>query len=453
MENSDVQTQIELISLGLTQPFLIQALEYFSFKYATPVQALCIPQILNNQNLIIQAKNGTGKTLAFSLSALEKIDPHSVKPQVLILTSTREVANQINDIINELTYTCDPPIYSLLCCGGYSRKDTISALKQGVHIIIGTIGRVKDLASKEISLESLELLVLDEADKICTDLEAVFTKINKNCQILAFSATYTETAEKWLNRKMIDCKTVKVSGDDQKLKLLQEFYVDCEENFNKKLLKVLEILNSIPFHQCIIFHNYKIHGKDLAGVLRDHGFKSLNISGDLKQEQRIEVMRNLRFFQIRIMLSTDISSRGIDVHNVNLVVNFDFPVSKEVYIHRVGRAGRFGSPGISVTLCTSEDHKTTLNTYSTVHHISTFSKENYQIDENPIIPPEPTPEDPEGWVDISPSESPSLKFTHPITLSSLQSIFCDLCQIPSLSKHCHCEVCRENYTFISKYLK
>ena len=293
---------------------------------------------------------------------------------------------------------------------------------------------------------------LDEADKICTDLEGIFSKISKHCQILAFSATYTETAEKWLNSKLSGCKTVKVSGDDQKLKQLQEFYVDADESFNKKLLKVLEVLNSVPFHQCIIFHNYRIHGKDLAGVLRDHGFKSLNISSDLKQEQRIEVMRNLRYFQIRIMLSTDISSRGIDVHNVNLVINFDFPISKEVYIHRVGRAGRFGSPGISVTLCTSGEHKAALSTYSTVHHLDSFSKESYQMDEIPEIPPEGTLEDPEGWVDISPSESPDLKFTHPVTMSSLKAIFCDLCSIPSLSPHCHCEVCRENYSFISKYL-
>ena len=126
---------------------------------------------MSGENLIVQAKNGTGKTLAFSLIALESLDLSVNTVQILILTSVREVASQICDFLNEMTYCSDVPIYTLLCCGGYSRKDTISALAQGVHIVVGTIGRVKDLSDSHLQMQGLKILVLDEADKICTECD------------------------------------------------------------------------------------------------------------------------------------------------------------------------------------------------------------------------------------------------------------------------------------------
>jgi superfamily II DNA/RNA helicase len=449
---SDVETLVKFKDLGISKPFLTQALDYFNFNYATPVQVLCIPKALNGSNLIVQAKNGTGKTLAFALSCLELLDSQNSDLQVIILTSTREVASQIYDFINEMTFSSESPIFSLLCCGGYSRRDTIKAFQQGVQILIGTVGRVKDLTQKIIPINSVKLLILDEADKICSDLEALFSKLSKTCQFLAFSATYTQGTEQFLVNKIEKAEILKVSGDDTKLKKLQEFYVSCADDFKKKLLKVLEILNTVPFHQCIIFHNFKVHGSDLASLLRDHGFASLNISSDLSQEQRIEVMRNLRFFKIKVMLSTDIASRGIDVLNLNLVINFDFPVCKEVYVHRVGRAGRFGSPGVSVTICTQDNQVFQLNEFSVVRHFDSFDKGCYQI--KSISNEEDFIEEPQmdGWVDVEPQESPELKFTYPVSFDQLKEIFCEFCSVDGIGDHCHCEVCRENYSFIKKYL-
>ena len=334
--NPDIHTTVTFSQLGVQKPFILKALEYFSFEIATPVQEKCIPKALLGENMIVQAKNGTGKTLAFVLIALETLEIENNSLQVLVLTSVREVASQICDFINEMTYNSEVPVYTLLCCGGYSRKDTISAINQGVHIVIGTIGRVKDLAQSVLSLKALKLLVLDEADKICTESEWLYDIIPKSCQILALSATFNSASENYLNNKIPNANILKCSGIDVKLSELQEFYTVCNNTSQSKITKILEILNSVPFTQCIIFHNFKGSGKDLATRLRDCGFPSLNISSELSQEKRIEVIRSLRFFSIKVMLSTDISSRGLDVLNVNLVINYDIPTKKENYIHRIG---------------------------------------------------------------------------------------------------------------------
>ena len=297
--NPDVYGTICFKDLGIQKEFIIKALDYFGFIYATPVQEQCIPKALLGENLIIQAKNGTGKTLAFSLIALEALNYEINTLQALILTSVREVASQICDFINEMTYLSEIPIYTLLCCGGYSRKDTINSINQGVHIIIGTIGRVKDLSNSCLKFKDLKLVIFDEADKICAECSWIYDKIPEDCQTLAFSATYNSVSENYLNNKLKNPIILKCSGDDLKLHELQEFYSICNNATQSKITKILEILNTIPFHQCIIFHNFKGHGKDLATRLRDCGFPSLNISSELSQEKRIEVIRSLRFLNIR----------------------------------------------------------------------------------------------------------------------------------------------------------
>ena len=452
MENSDVHTETSFPSLGISKQFLVEGLEYFGFKYATPVQVNCIPKALNGDNLIVQGKNGTGKTLAFTLVALETLEREKCEVQVIVLTSTREVASQIFDFVNELSFTSDKPVYSLLCCGGYSRKDTIKALKEGVHLIIGTVGRIKDLSSKFIDLKAVKMVIIDEADKICTDLDSIISNLSENCQVLAFSATFNTQSEGFLMSKIPNAAFLKASGDDMKLKQLQEFYTTCEDNFKAKLMKVLEILNTIPFHQCIIFHNYKSDGSDLANTLRDHNFPTLHISSELGQEQRIEVIRSLRYLKIKVLLSTDLSSRGLDVLNVNLVLNFDFPGSKETYIHRVGRAGRFGTPGVSVTLCGSEEKVGLVKGFSCVKELSEFKVSGYCMRVIPCEEKEALEEVRDGWVDVENEETLDDQFKYPVKLDELKGIFCELCRLGRFGAHCHCQECRVNYGFLSKYL-
>ncbi|OMJ89677.1 hypothetical protein SteCoe_8129 [Stentor coeruleus] len=480
--NPDIYSYSTFPALGIQKGFLLQALEYFGFSQATPVQEQCIPKALSGENLIVQAKNGTGKTLAFSLVALETVDPNDKGVQVLVLTATHEIANQICDFFNEMTYTSDVPIYTLLCCGGYSVKNTIQAIKEGVSVVIGTVGRVQHLSKTHLDLTNLKLLIFDEADKIATECRWLFELLPKACQILSFSATFNEPSEKFLKDKISNPIHIKCSGDDTKLKELQEYYTTCTNNFQNKLTKLIEILNTIPFHQCIVFHNYKSSGKDLATRLRDYGFPSLNISSDLSQDQRIEVIRSLRFLGIKVLLSTDITSRGLDVLNVNLVVNFEFPQSKEVYIHRVGRAGRFGTKGVSVTLCMCSEDIENVNKFSKVENLTEFNREEYMIreiteeekklceemrlgevedgewvDMNNIENAEDeikvlgeNCED--GWIDVPLEESPEKVFVVPVFMKDLEAAQCQLCRIGRYDRHCHCVTCKYNYEFIVKYL-
>lgn len=488
--NPDIYSYSTFPALGIQKPFLLHALEYFGFSQATPVQEQCIPKALSGENMIVQAKNGTGKTLAFSLIALETVDPKDKGVQVLVLTATHEIANQICDFFNELTYTSEVPIYTLLCCGGYSIKNTVQAIKEGVSIIIGTVGRVQHLSKTHLDLSNLKLLIFDEADKIATECRWLFESLPKICQILSFSATFNDLSEKFLKDKIPNPLDIKCSGNDTKLKELQEYYTLSTNNFQSKLLKLIEILNTIPFHQCIVFHNYKSAGKDLATRLRDHGFPSLNISSDLSQDQRIEVIRSLRFLGIKVLLSTDITSRGLDVLNVNLVVNFEFPKSKEVYIHRVGRAGRFGTKGVSVTLCANVEDIENVKAFSKVEDLIEFNKEGYIIreiteDEKKIceemkygkaeIEVGDEVEDGEwvnendeenlegrikvlgdsgedGWVDVPLEESPEKVFTLPVFMKDLEAAQCQLCRVGKYGRHCHCMTCKYNYEFITKYL-
>lgn len=168
-------------------------------------------------------------------------------------------------------------------------------------------------------------------------------------------------------------------GQEDKLKQLKEYHAESDANMQAKITKVLYVLNTVPFHQAIIFYNNKGSGNDMAARLRGSGFPCLFISGDMPQEQRIEVMKNLRFFGIRVMLSTDLvifmqTSRGIDVLNVNLVINYDIPDRKDVYIHRIGRAGRFGTAGVAVTITSSPSDLCKLQKYSSSCNFETFSK-------------------------------------------------------------------------------
>ncbi|CAG9331555.1 DDX20 [Blepharisma stoltei] len=478
---SDLITSQTFIDLGISKKFILDALEYFNFQYSTQVQAQAIPKALSGENLIVQGRSGTGKTLAFTSISLEAINPSENKPQALIITPTRELANQIFDFLNEMTFTSDTPIYSLMCCGGYSRGDTIKSLNQGIHIVVGTLGRIKDMITYNyLSVEFLKILIMDEADKIISSCSWLFQKIPKNTQILAFSATYSEQSLSQLKKYIENPQIIKCQENDTKSKELKEFYAESDATMQAKVTKVLHILNTVPFHQAIIFYNNKGSGNDMAARLRGSGFPCLFISGDMPQNQRIEVMRSLRFLGIRVMLSTDLTSRGIDVLNVNLVINYDIPDRSDIYIHRIGRAGRFGTPGIAVTLVSGQSDIEKLQKFANPENFDFFTKENFipielledekeafkkitsdgkewvdvpieaSIDNKFTIPIDIEEDE---WVDVTAEESIEKRFTIPITLEDLSNLSCSLCAELGFSTHCHCNTCKENYIYITKYLK
>lgn len=475
---SDIESKGRFEDLGITKPFLLEALSYFNFISPTPVQNLTIPLAISSHDLIVQGKNGTGKTLAFSSAILETLETTETIPRVIIATATREVAIQIYDFINELVYSSQPSIYTALCCGGFNAKDNVNALKQGVHIVVGTEGRIKDMIErKALKLDGLRCIVLDEADKIVEFGRWIVNRVTNKPQILAFSATYSEESLKNLNSFMGDSKFIKCYGDDMKLKQLLEYYVRVEPNPDSVIETLIKLLNDLPYHQCIIFLNNRSKFEEILPKIRNSGFKCLSISGSMSQEQRLEVIRALRFMGIRIVLSTDLTSRGLDVLNVNLVINLDLPKDQHTYLHRVGRAGRYGTPGIAVTFIHQDSDLNKLNTFTSAFPISTFNKDLYTPREItheeqavlqelalPIIQPQdtslPYPEDNTAapdlqnleWVDVPPEESPSLRFTVPIDIETLKQYSCPLCEIGRYGLHCHCQTCVGNYYFIVKYL-
>lgn len=372
---SDIQSIGTFQDLGITKPFLLDALTYFNFVTPTPVQQLSIPLAIQNQDLIVQGKNGTGKTLAFSCSILQVLDLTSLFPSVIIVTATREVAIQIYDFINELVYSSEPCIYTALCCGGFNSKDNIKVLKEGVHIVIGTEGRVKDMIErKALNLDNLRCVVLDEADRIAEFGRWVVARTNTKPQILAFSATYSEQSLEVVKSYMENSKYIKCYGDDMKLKQLLEYYVRVPADPDSVMNEVIRVLNDLPYHQCIIFLNNRSRFEEILPKIRASGFKCLSISGSMSQEQRLEVIRALRFMGIRIVLSTDLTSRGLDVLNVNLVINLDIPKDQHTYLHRVGRAGRYGTPGLALTFITHDKDLHTLQTYTNPADLQTFNK-------------------------------------------------------------------------------
>lgn len=420
--------------LGLSKQFLIEALKYFSFERPTPVQEMAVPLALQMRNAVVQAKNGTGKTLAFCLGLLELIDEGVECLQGVVVCPTREVALQVFDFINELSYSSASTIYTILCCGGYSRKETIKSLKEGVHIVVGTVGRLRDMLEHcFICLDQLKCFIMDEADALVASCVFLLRKLPENTVKLAFSATYTEPALSLLRAELAPAEVLKCSGEDTSLQNIQEFALPTENTVKSRITSTLKLLNKVNFHQAIIFCNAKATGDDLANRVRSGGFPCLFISGDLPQSQRLEVIRNLRYFSIRVLLSTDLTSRGLDILNVNLVLNFDVPVNKEVYLHRIGRCGRFGTPGLAVSLYTSAEDKTRLLSYA--HALAEMSSWELTYEPNPLTEQEiplldSLRKDPLEWADVPK---------------------CGLCAL-HYKAHCHCAICIENYEHIAAAL-
>mmetsp|Transcript_34351 Transcript_34351/g.60184 ORF Transcript_34351/g.60184 Transcript_34351/m.60184 type:complete len:350 (+) Transcript_34351:1598-2647(+) len=337
-------------SLGITKPFLLAAIEYFSFIKPSPVQALSIPLALQGADIIVEGKSGTGKTLAFTLALLQRLT-YQEHVEVLVLSSTRELALQIYDFINEMTVNADPLVYSVLCCGGYSITEIIKALREGVHVVIGTVGRILDLVQRRrLDLQYVKICVLDEADKLVTfkDIKRVTSILPESCQFLAYSATYDAESLESLATIMKNPQRVSIS--DELSSQLQEFVMEVPDDFVGKLECVLSLFKSLEFHQAVIFDNQRQRAKQISAALIRCGFPSIFLSGSKSQKKRCEDIKSLRFLGVRVVTSTDYASRGVDVLNINLVINFDMPREAATYIHRIGRAGRFGVPGIAVTL-------------------------------------------------------------------------------------------------------
>lgn len=328
----------------------------------TSVQEQAIPQILAGKDVIAQAHTGTGKTFAFMLPIMETIDSEKAFIQALIITPTRELAIQITNEANKLIGNKD--INILAAYGGQDVERQLRKLKRGVHIVIGTPGRLLDhIRRGSIDLGQLKMLVLDEADEMLNmgflnDIEDIIYKIPKQRQTMMFSATIPGQLHSLAKRYMKNPVQIKVQGENITLDQIKQLVIETTDREKQDaLLKVID--EQRPF-MAIIFCRTKRRVKDLNKSLREKGYNSDEIHGDLSQAKRERVMKSFRKMEIQLLVATDVAARGLDIDGVTHIFNYDIPEDVESYIHRIGRTGRAGEKGLAITFATPKDQQALL---------------------------------------------------------------------------------------------
>mgnify|MGYP006084944993 FL=1 len=347
---SEHESSVNFKSFGLSEA-LIKVLDEVGYETPSAIQEQCIPYLLNGHDVIGQAQTGTGKTAAFSLPLIDRIDISTNQVQLLVLTPTRELAIQVSEAIQ--TYARHlKGLHVLPIYGGQSYDIQLRPLKRGVHVVVGTPGRVMDHIKKgTLKLGSLKVLVLDEADEMLRmgfidDVKWVMEKLPKERQIALFSATMPDVirrvAEKFLN----DPKIVKIKTKTATAQTIsQRYWLVSGVNKLDALTRILEVET---FDALLIFVRTKTATVDLAEKLSARGFSSEAINGDIAQNQRERTIQQLKKGKIDILIATDVAARGLDVERISHVVNYDIPQDPESYVHRIGRTGRAGREGKAI---------------------------------------------------------------------------------------------------------
>ena len=331
---------------------LIDTLTQLNYETMTPIQESTIPVLIEGSDLIGQAKTGSGKTAAFGIPLILAVDTKKRNPQALVLCPTRELADQVAKELRRLArYKENLKILTL--CGGTPMRPQIASLERGAHILIGTPGRIQDHLSREtIYLKDIHSLVLDEADRMLDmgfydEIKKIISNLPKKRQGMLFSATYPDNIQK-LSREILNHPTmIKVDTEHSDL-VIHEVGLGAAEQDKKDTL--LRILKSYKPETAIVFCNTKAETVSLMDFLRDKHFSALDLQGDLDQRERNETLLKFANGSVRIMVATDVASRGLDVKNVSMVINYDLPHDPEIYTHRVGRTARAGAEGLALSL-------------------------------------------------------------------------------------------------------
>ena len=347
---SQTDTLPSFSELGLSAPVL-EALEKIGYETPSPIQAEMIPYVIEGRDVLGQAQTGTGKTAAFALPILSKIDLKVKTPQVLVLAPTRELAIQVAEAFQKYASKMKGfhvlPIY-----GGQDARGQIRQLDRGVHVVVGTPGRVMDLIRrKSFKLNALKTLVLDEADEMLRmgfidDVEWVMEQIPKERQIALFSATMPTQIHKITQRYLDNPKEITIKVKTTTAATITQRY--WMVSGHHKLDALTRILEAEPFDAMIIFVRTKNATTELAEKLEARGYSSAAINGDIAQNQREKTVDNLKRKKIDILIATDVAARGLDVPRISHVINYDVPYDTEAYVHRIGRTGRAGRQGDAI---------------------------------------------------------------------------------------------------------
>jgi ATP-dependent RNA helicase DeaD len=336
--------------LGLPEP-LLRALADVGYESPSPIQAATIPPLLAGRDVLGQAQTGTGKTAAFALPAMARLDPAQQAPQVLVLAPTRELAIQVAEAFQK--YAAHLPGFHVLpIYGGQSYLPQLQALKRGVHVVVGTPGRVIDHLNRgSLDLSQLRCLVLDEADEMLRmgfidDVETVLKKVPETRQVALFSATMPAQIKRIAQTYLKDPVEIAIkSATSTATNIRQRYWMVSGVN---KLDALTRILEAEPFDGMLIFSRTKLGTQELAEKLAARGLSAAAIHGDVEQKQREKMVQSLKDGRIDILVATDVAARGLDVDRISHVLNYDIPYDTESYVHRIGRTGRAGRSGEAI---------------------------------------------------------------------------------------------------------
>lgn len=347
--------------LGLSEACLA-TLEQLEFTEPTQIQQQAIPALLQGRDIVGQSQTGTGKTAAFSLPALEIVESSNKAVQALILTPTRELAQQVGQAIEDFS-SRERRIYSLTVYGGQSIERQISRLRRGVQIVVGTPGRVIDLLERrELKIDQLKLAILDEADEMLSmgfidDIKKILRQAPKDRQTACLSATMPREIKELINNFLISPVTLTVKQKEAAPTRIDQHVYMVPRGWQK--IKALQpILEIEEPESAIIFVRTKRTASELASKLQEAGHSVDEYHGNLSQMQRERLVKRFREGKVRMVVATDIAARGLDVQDLSHVINYDLPDNTETYIHRIGRTGRAGKTGTAIAIAQSGDRRT-----------------------------------------------------------------------------------------------
>jgi len=337
---------------------LLRGIYSYGFEKPSAIQQRAIKPALSGRDLIAQAQSGTGKTATFAIGCLASVDQKVQECQALILAPTREFACQIQKVVVALGDYMDMKVHA--CVGGTAVRDDIRTLQTGVHIVVGTPGRVNDMITRRaLRLDSMKQFFLDEADEMLSrgfkeQIYEIFKFLPEQVQVCLFSATMPLDVLEVTDRFMREPIRILVKKDELTLEGIKQFYIAVERE-EWKLETLCDLYETLTITQAIIYCNTRRKVDWLQEEMQKRDFTVSCMHGDMDQKERDIIMREFRTGSSRVLITTDLLARGIDVQQVSLVINFDLPTNRENYIHRIGRSGRFGRKGVAINFLTEGD--------------------------------------------------------------------------------------------------
>ena len=344
-------------ALGLSQE-IIKAVAQLGFEEASPIQTAAIPLLLSGGDVVGQSQTGSGKTAAYAIPAIEKIDPASKAVQILILCPTRELATQVADEVYKLT-AFTRSIHCVPIYGGASYERQLFELKKGVQIVVGTPGRLMDhLERGTLKLDQLKMVILDEADRMLDmgfrdDIAKILESTPEERQTVFFSATLSKPIRDLINRFSNHPEMVKIEQKELTVPTVEQWFYEVPSR--RKTEAFIRLIDFHGYKLGIIFCNTQRMVDELADALLAQGFSTDRLHGGIPQAQRTRVMNKFKNSEFEFLVATDVAGRGIDVDNLELVVNYDLPYDPEDYVHRIGRTGRAGKKGMAMTFVSGRD--------------------------------------------------------------------------------------------------